>query len=191
MKIGVLALQGGFAEHIAALNRLGMESREIRKAADFDDSVDAMIFPGGESTTIRKLLHETGLFQPIKERLDAGMIAWGTCAGLILLANRIAGEEDCCFGCIDLTARRNAYGRQLGSFQTDAEFQGIGIVPMTFIRAPLIEEIGSGVTALAFYDGKIIAAENDTILVTTFHPELTSNTRILEYFLKKVEKKEA
>lgn len=186
MKAGVLALQGGFAEHIAALNKLGVSNQEIRKAADFDDSIDAMIFPGGESTTIRKLLQETGLFQPIKERLDAGMPAWGTCAGLILLANRIADEPGCCFGSIDLTARRNAYGRQLGSFQTDAEFHGIGIFPMTFIRAPLIETVGDGVTVLATVNGKIVAAENNTVLVTSFHPELTDDTRVHEYFLKKI-----
>ncbi|WP_085833698.1 pyridoxal 5'-phosphate synthase glutaminase subunit PdxT [Clostridium merdae] len=188
MKVGVLALQGGFAEHIAALNRLNVPYVEIRKKADFDDTVDVLILPGGESTVIGKLLHQTGLFLPIQERIQNGMPVWGTCAGLILLANRISNEKHAYLKGIDLTACRNAYGRQLGSFETQEEFRGIGIVPMTFIRAPYIESIGEGVTPLSFFDRKITAAENDTILVTAYHPELTDDTRVLEYFLRKAEK---
>lgn len=186
MKIGVLALQGGFAEHIAALNKLGIPCVEIRKKAHFDDSLDALILPGGESTVVGKLLHQTELFDPIQERIQKGMPVWGTCAGLILLADTIVNEPNSYLRGIDLTVRRNAYGRQLGSFYTEEEFRGIGKIPMTFIRAPLIESVGKGVTPLSFYDGKITAAENDTILVTTFHPELTDDTRVLEYFLRKV-----
>ncbi|WP_283607116.1 pyridoxal 5'-phosphate synthase glutaminase subunit PdxT [Faecalispora anaeroviscerum] len=188
MKIGVLALQGGFAEHIAALNKLGIPCAEIRKKADFDDSLDALILPGGESTVMGKLLHETELFEPIQKRIQQGMPVWGTCAGLILLASTIVNEPNLYLKGIDLTVTRNAYGRQLGSFQTTEEFRGIGKIPMTFIRAPLIESVGSGVTPLSFYKGKMVAAENDTILVTTFHPELTDDTRVLEYFLRKVKK---
>lgn len=186
MKIGVLALQGGFAEHIAALNKLGIPCVEIRKKADFDDSLDALILPGGESTVVGKLLHQTELFDPIQERIQKEMPVWGTCAGLILLADTIVNEPNSYLRGIDLTVRRNAYGRQLGSFYTEEEFRGIGKIPMTFIRAPLIEAVGKGVTPLSFYNGKITAAENDTILVTTFHPELTDDTRVLEYFLRKV-----
>ncbi|MDU7336897.1 MAG: pyridoxal 5'-phosphate synthase glutaminase subunit PdxT [Clostridium sp.] len=185
MKVGVLALQGGFAEHIAALNKLNVPYVEIRKKEDFDDTVEALILPGGESTVIGKLLHQTGLFAPIQERIQNGMPVWGTCAGLILLANRISNEEHPYLKGIDITACRNAYGRQLGSFEAQEEFRGIGILPMTFIRAPFIESIGKGVTPLSFFNGKITAAENDTILVTAYHPELTDNTRILEYFLQK------
>lgn len=188
MKVGVLALQGGFAEHIAALNKRNVPYVEIRKKEDFDDTVDALILPGGESTVIGKLLHQTGLFAPLQERIQNGMPVWGTCAGLILLANRIANDTVTYFKAIDITACRNAYGRQLGSFEAQEEFCGIGIVPMTFIRAPFIESVGKGVTPLSFFDGKITAAENDTILVTAYHPELTDDTRVLEYFLRKAEK---
>lgn len=186
MKVGVLALQGGFAEHITALNKLGIPNVEIRKKSDFDNTVDALILPGGESTVIGKLLYQTDLFAPIQERIQKGMPVWGTCAGLILLANRIANDTVTYLKGIDITACRNAYGRQLGSFQSQEEFRGIGIVPMTFIRAPFIESVGEGVTPLSFFNGKITAAENDAILVTAYHPELTDDTRVLEYFLQKV-----
>lgn len=188
MRIGVLALQGGFAEHITALNALGISSIEIRKESDLNTELHGLILPGGESTVMGKLLHETNLFKPIKDRIDNGMAVWGTCAGLILLADRIV-DEPCYFGSMDITVRRNAFGRQLGSFKTNGQFEGIGEIPMVFIRAPYIESMGSSVKPLASIDGKIVAAETEKILVTAFHPELTEDLRVLKYFLNKVRRK--
>lgn len=183
--IGVLALQGGFIEHIKALNKLGIESFEIRKLADLDGKqIDGLIFPGGESTVMGKLLKETGLFMPIKELITRNTPVFGTCAGMILLANQIENDSNVYFRAIDITIRRNAFGRQLGSFHTEAQFKGIGSVPMTFIRAPYITEAADNVDILASVDGNIIAAKQDNVLVTAFHPELTDDLRVHEYFIK-------
>ncbi|WP_077610945.1 pyridoxal 5'-phosphate synthase glutaminase subunit PdxT [Clostridium sp. Marseille-P2415] len=188
MKIGVVALQGGFAEHISALNALGISNIEIRKSEDLTDDLDGLILPGGESTVIGKLLHETALFQPIKARIDGGMPVWGTCAGMILLADKISNESYSYFKSIDITVKRNAFGRQLGSFKIIESFKGIGDIPMTFIRAPIIETIGSNVRPLASVNGQMVAAENDHVLVTAFHPELTDDLHVLEYFLHKIKR---
>ncbi len=188
MRIGILALQGGFAEHTAALNALGISSVEIRKKTDMETDLNGLIIPGGESTVIGKLLHETGLFGLIKDRIDGGMAVWGTCAGMILLADKIADESYSYLDSIHITVRRNAFGRQLGSFHTTGSFEGIGEIPMTFIRAPYIETIGGDVKPLASVNGKIVAAENENVLVTAFHPELTDDRHVLEYFLSKIKK---
>lgn len=186
MRIGVLALQGGFIEHIHALENLGVSSVEIRKKTDIDgNSLDGLILPGGESTVIGKLLRENGLFEPIRELIDSGIPVFGTCAGMILLAREIVNEENNYFGNIDITVKRNAFGRQLGSFKTFSLFSGIGEIPMTFIRAPYIESAGENVTILATVNGHAVAAESENILVTAFHPELTADLSVLKYFIKK------
>lgn len=185
MNIGILALQGAFAEHGATLNHLGVEHFEIRKKEDLKRPFDALILPGGESTVISKLLQELKLFDPLAEKIKNGLPVFGTCAGLILLAREVEGGA-CCFGCMDISVKRNAYGRQLGSFYTEAEFYGSGRVPMTFIRAPYIRSVGAQTQVLAEVDGHIVAAKQDTMLVTAFHPELTDNLAIHEYFLQMI-----
>lgn len=186
MRIGVLALQGGFAEHAAALKRLDAEVFEIRKKDDLDAGLDGIILPGGESTVISRLLHETGLFRPIRELIGGGLPVFGTCAGMILLAERIENDAVVTFGSIRMTVQRNAFGRQLGSFHTEESFSGIGRIPMTFIRAPRIVSCGDGVRILAEVDGVKVAAKCDNVLVTAFHPELTDDLRIHRYFLDMV-----
>lgn len=182
-------MQGAFAEHTKALNQLDAHSVEIRQKKDLEHSVDGLILPGGESTVMGKLLHELGLFEPLKEKINRGLPVLGTCAGLILLAKKIAEDNTVHFGCMDICARRNAYGRQLGSFDTASEFKGIGNITMTFIRAPYIEQAGENVDVLATVDGQIVAARQDKILVTAFHPELTQDLSVHQYFLDMVKNK--
>ncbi|MGB4338720.1 MAG: pyridoxal 5'-phosphate synthase glutaminase subunit PdxT [Bacillota bacterium] len=186
MRIGVLALQGAFAEHLAVLARLGVDGFEIRERADLNGGIDGLILPGGESTVMGRLLRETGLFGPLKEFIQRGLPVFGTCAGMILLARRIENDPVVHFGTMDITVRRNAYGRQLGSFHTAEEFHGIGRIPMTFIRAPYITEVEDGVRVLATVDGNKVAAECGKTLVTSFHPELTEDLRVHRYFLGKI-----
>ena len=182
MTIAILAMQGAFLEHGQMLDRLGVEHFEIRKKEDLDRSFDGLILPGGESTVMRKLLIELDIYDILKEKIEDGLPVFGTCAGLILLAEQVEDGVPC-FGTMNILAKRNAYGRQLGSFHTDAEFDGLGQVPMTFIRAPYIAQAGEGVEILAEVDGKIVAARQGRQLVTAFHPELDGDTRIHEYFL--------
>lgn len=186
MRIGVLALQGGFAEHMAALGKLGAEAFEIRNRGDLDGAIDGLIIPGGESTVISRLLRDTELYAPLKKLIDGGLSVFGTCAGMILLAEKVANDPAVCFGCLGITVRRNAFGRQLGSFHAEEVFHGVGRIPMTFIRAPYIESARSGVTVLAEIDGIKVAAESKNILVTAFHPELTDDLRVHQYFLNKI-----
>ena len=143
MRIGILALQGAFAEHGAMLDRLGAEHFEIRQPIDLDRPFDGLILPGGESTVMGKLLRDLELFEPLLERIEGGLPVFGTCAGLILLAKNVEGGLPC-FATMDIAVKRNAYGRQLGSFYTEAECKGVGTVPMTFIRAPYIESVWGG-----------------------------------------------
>lgn len=185
MRIGVLALQGGFAEHCSALSRLGVPNFEIRNRADLGIGFDGLILPGGESTVIGKLLHETQLFGPLKALIDNGLPVFGTCAGMILLAKKISGEPSQYFHSIGITVKRNAFGRQLGSFSTNGQFAGIGEIPMTFIRAPYIETADTDVRILATVNGHNVAAESGNILVTAFHPELTTDLSVLRYFINK------
>lgn len=185
MNIGILALQGAFAEHGAVLDRLGTGHFEIRQKKDIGRPFDGLILPGGESTVISKLLRDLELLEPLAEKIKNGLPVFGTCAGLILLAREVEGGAPC-FGCMDISVKRNAYGRQLGSFHTESEFQSLGRVPMTFIRAPYIRSVGPRARALAEADGKIVAARQDRMLVTAFHPELTDSTAVHEYFLNMI-----
>ena len=182
-QVGVLALQGAFIEHEKMLEQLGVSCIELRNKEDLEKPYDGIILPGGESTVQGKLLKELDMFDTIKKQIEAGMPVLATCAGLILLAKDIKDQEETYFGTIPMCVKRNAYGRQLGSFHTDAEFDGLGQVPMTFIRAPYIAQAGEGVEILAEVDGKIVAARQGRQLVTAFHPELDGDTRIHEYFL--------
>ena len=182
MNIAILALQGAFAEHAAMLDRLGAGHFEIRQRRDLERSFDGLILPGGESTTMGKLLRDLELFQPLRERIQAGLPVFGTCAGLILLAKAVEGGTPC-FGTMDIAVKRNAYGRQLGSFFTEDTVKGIGQVPMTFIRAPYITGLGPEVEILAEVDGNIVAARQGDQLVTAFHPELNNDLSVHHFFL--------
>lgn len=185
MAIGILALQGAFAEHGAVLDRLGEPHFEIRQQRDLNRTMDGLILPGGESTTMGKLLRDLELFEPLRERIQRGLPVFGTCAGLILLAKTVEGGASC-FGTMDITVKRNAYGRQLGSFYAEENFQGLGRIPMTFIRAPYIASVGPKVEILAEVDGHIVAARQGRQLVTAFHPELNENVSVHQYFLKMI-----
>ena len=182
MNIGILALQGAFIEHAAMLEHLGIAHFEIRQLHDLNQPLDGLILPGGESTTMAKLLHDLNLFTPLQTAIRTGLPVLGTCAGLILLAAQVEGGKPC-FGTMDICARRNAYGRQLGSFHVRENFQGIGQIPMTFIRAPYIKAIGNKANGLAQVNGRIVAARQDNQLVTAFHPELDKSPAVHEYFL--------
>ncbi len=182
--IGVLAVQGAFAEHIKILSQLSVNCLEIRKKEDITaNHIDGIILPGGESTVMGKLLVELEMLDLLKQMINDGLPVFGTCAGLILLAKRIVNDSHVYLGTMDIVAKRNAYGRQLGSFHTVAGFKGIGEVPMTFIRAPYIEATANKVEILTEVDDHIVAARQNNMLVTAFHPELTNDTRLHEYFL--------
>ena len=182
MTVAVLALQGAFAEHEAMLEKLGAEWFEIRQARDLDRPFDGLILPGGESTTMGTLRRDLELYEPLKAKIQAGLPVYGTCAGLILLAQEVEGGVPC-FGTMDISVKRNAYGRQLGSFYTEAEMTGVGTVPMTFIRAPYIAATGPKAQVLAEVDGHIVAARQGNQLVTAFHPELSEDLSVHKYFL--------
>ena len=186
MKIAVLALQGAFIEHEQMLERIGVSSVEIRQKRDLERHYDGLIIPGGESTVQGKLMRELGLFEPIKEQITEGLPVFGTCAGLLLLAKDIKNDDRRHFATMDIKAVRNAYGRQLGSFYTEAEFKGIGTVPMTFIRAPYVESVQGEAEVLAAVDGRIVAAREKNMLVTAFHPELNDDVSVHRYFLEMV-----
>lgn len=185
MRIGVLAVQGAFAEHIAVLDKLGIESFEIRQRADIPDSFDGLVLCGGESTVMKKLLHELNLFEPLKENIQNGMPVLATCAGMILLAEKIDSGEPTCFGTMNITVKRNAYGRQLGSFRCIDSFNGTPI-EMPFIRAPYVTETGNNVDILSVHDDKIVAVRQGNQIATAFHPELTDDTTVYNMFLKKI-----
>ena len=182
MAVGILAVQGAFAEHAAVLDQLHVPHFEIRQKRDLSQPMDRLILPGGESTVMRKLLTELELLEPLKQRITDGMPVLGTCAGLILLAKQIDGGKPC-FATMDISVKRNAYGRQLGSFHTEHMFGTLGVLPMTFIRAPYIASVQGDTQILATVDGNIVAAQQGNQLVTAFHPELDDNTAIHEYFL--------
>lgn len=165
------------------LRGLGADVFEVRELADWRQPKDGLILPGGESTTQAKLLHDLNLLEPIRADIEAGMPVFGTCAGLILLASDIEGKPERRFATMDISARRNAYGRQLGSFRVEAEMEGVGRVPMTFIRAPYINGVSGDAKALATVGGHIVAARQANQLVTAFHPELDADTRVHAYFM--------
>lgn len=183
MKIAVLALQGAFREHAEKMSELGVQSFEIREKSHLLKSFDGLIIPGGESTVQGKLLRELELFDGVKSMILGGLPVFGTCAGLILLAKKIENDGRVHLATMDVTAVRNAYGRQLGSFFTEGDFDGVKI-PMTFIRAPYIAETGDNVKVLSRVDGKAVAAVQNNQLVCAFHPELNKSTFVHEYFLK-------
>lgn len=191
MKVGILALQGAFAAHAAMLRSLGADPREVRAPADLRE-IDAMVLPGGESTTTSMLLESSGLFEPLAERLAEGLPALGTCAGMILLGAEILdGRADQrCFGAIDIAVRRNAFGRQVDSFEADLAVTGIGRssepLSAVFIRAPFVERAGPGVDVLATVDGHPVLCRQGAVTVTAFHPELSGDLRIHQQLLKEI-----
>lgn len=186
MKIGVLALQGAFAEHRQAFSLIGIETAEIRSRKDMRADFDGIVIPGGESTVQGKLMNALGLTELLRESVRDGLPVFGTCAGLILLAKRIANDDRIHLATMDVTAVRNGYGRQLGSFRTEGEFKGIGKIPMVFIRAPYVSETSGETEILATVDGKIVAAREKNQLVTAFHPELTGDPSVHLYFAEMI-----
>lgn len=181
--VGVLSYQGSVIEHIKALSKIdGVTPIEV-KTLESLNKIDRLIIPGGESTTISKLLRIFNLFEPLKKRIEEGMPTWGTCAGMILLANEIVGEPPH-LQCMDITVKRNAYGSQLDSFACDETIPEFSEnpLPLVFIRAPYIEKVGSNVKVLCELNGHVVSARQDNVLVTSFHPELTQDTTIHEYF---------
>lgn len=183
MKIAVLAVQGAFIEHENMLRSLGAECFEIRQKKDLEQDFDGLVLPGGESTVQGKLLRELDLFEPLQQKIKQGLPVLGTCAGLILLANQLSNDEHVYFGTLPVTVRRNAYGRQLGSFYAEQEMKGVGQIPMTFIRAPYIENVGEDVDVLAEVEGNIVGVHYGNQIGISFHPEVTDNTAVHEYFL--------
>jgi len=185
MKVGVLALQGDFREHGFVLRDLGVQPVEVRTAEHLAE-VEALVIPGGESTAIGKLARQHALVEPIVERARAGMPMLGTCAGMIVMAERVEGFEPL-LGLVDMTVTRNAYGRQVDSFEDDVRVRGIDEpVRGVFIRAPQVEDVGDGVEVLAEYGGKPVVAQQGNLVVAAFHPELVGETRLHEFVLRKV-----
>jgi 5'-phosphate synthase pdxT subunit len=189
VKVGVLALQGAWALHASVLRSLGAEPRPCRLPADLD-GVDALVLPGGESTTMSLLLESSGLREPVADRLAQGMPAFGTCAGMILLGQEILdGRDDQrCFGAIDIAVRRNAFGRQVDSFEADLTVAGLGDAPLhaVFIRAPVVEAVGDTVDVLARVEGRPVLCRQGPVLAAAFHPELGDDARLHELFLNEV-----
>jgi 5'-phosphate synthase pdxT subunit len=186
-RIGVLALQGDVAEHLHALRRIGAEAVEVKNERDLA-GVDALIVPGGESTTVIKLLERFGLVDPIKARVRDGMPFWGTCMGMIVAAEDVADLEQDTLGLLDITVRRNAFGRQIASAEVDLDVPVLGApaFPAVFIRAPWVERAGAGVEVLAWRDGHGVFVRQGNVIGTSFHPELTGDDRLHEYFVSLV-----
>lgn len=188
MRIGILALQGAFIEHKHMLDVMHVESFEIRQKSDLNKSMDGLIFPGGESTAMHRLLLDLDMYPQLTQMISNGLPVFGTCAGMILLANSISNQETTHFKLMDITVERNAYGRQLGSFHTEDMFNGVHI-PMTFIRAPYVKSYGKGVEVLATVKDRVVAVREKHLLATAFHPELSKSTYIHEYFLSMIKNK--
>ena len=187
--IGVLAVQGDFQEHLKILHSIGIEGTEVRLASQLE-GVDGLIIPGGESTTIVQLLDIFGVTDALKERVTGGMPVWGTCAGMIVLADGLSDARPEPLRLMDIQVSRNAFGRQVDSFETDLDIEGIDGPPFhaVFIRAPVVDEVGNGVTVLArLKDGRAVAVRQDRRLATSFHPELTNDSRVHAYFARIVE----
>ena len=186
--IGVLALQGDFAEHVTVLRTLDIDAREVRLPAEME-GLDGLIIPGGESMTMAKLMDSYGLREPIQARVRDGMAVWGTCAGLILLAKELEDDRPEPLGLMDIDVARNAFGRQVDSFEADLPVAVLGEQPFhaVFIRAPVIKQLRNGIQELAnLPDGRVVAARQERMLATAFHPELTDDARFHEYFLSMV-----
>jgi 5'-phosphate synthase pdxT subunit len=187
-QIGVLALQGDFAEHISIFQRLGIEAREVRHPQGLT-GLDGLVIPGGESTTIARLISEFELLEPLRERAQNGFPVWGTCAGMIILAQRASELESPTLAALPIAVRRNAFGRQVDSFEADLAIPALGQQPFhaVFIRAPIVQEVGDGVEVLAKLDnGKAVAVRQANVLATAFHPELTQDDRFHRYFIDMV-----
>jgi pyridoxal 5'-phosphate synthase pdxT subunit len=185
VRVGVLALQGDVREHLTALTALGVEAVAVRRPAELE-SVDGLVLPGGESTTMVKLARIFDLLEPLRARIKSGMPAFGTCAGMILLADRIVdgAEDQETIGGLDITVRRNAFGRQIDSFEEDLEVRGLDdTVPAVFIRAPWVEEVGPEVEVLASAAGHPVAVRQGRLLATSFHPEVGGDGRLHRLFL--------
>jgi 5'-phosphate synthase pdxT subunit len=186
--IGVLALQGDFAEHASVLRRLGSEAQEVRRPEELS-GLDGLIVPGGESTTVSRLMAEYGLAEPLRRLAQDSFPVWGTCAGMIVLARQASDLAWPTLGALDIAVRRNAFGRQVDSFETDLPVPSLGAAPFhaVFIRAPTVEEVGEGVEVLAtLEDGRVVAVRQGNALATAFHPELTTDDRFHRYFLELV-----
>jgi len=193
LKVGVLSLQGDFREHIRSVESSGHEAFGLNRAEDLQ-AIDALILPGGESTTIAKLARSFGLFEPIRNSIKSGLPVYGSCAGMILLADSIEGAalDQESFGGIDMRVRRNAFGRQVDSFESDIEFQGISgsDIKGVFIRAPWVESVGPGVEILASVETQLgrhpVAVRQGNLLATSFHPEITDDLRVHSFFLEEI-----
>ena len=189
MKVGVLALQGDVREHIAALRSCEVEAISVRRASEIE-SIDALVLPGGESTTIAQLAEVFGIFDLIKNKINNGMPVYGSCAGMILLADQILDAKDGqkSFGGLDITVRRNAFGRQVDSFESDISFDDGSneLIRAVFIRAPWVEKVSDSVQVLAAIDTHPVAVRSETALATSFHPEITGDNRIHRYFIEQV-----
>ena len=194
-KVGVLSVQGAFAEHESALRRLGAQPVQLRQASDLERGFDRLILPGGESTAQGRILRDLDMLDALRQKIRDGMPVLGTCAGLILLADTIDAvngdgslvdeqHNSTWLATLPVTVRRNAYGRQLGSFHTSSYFDGLGEVPMTFIRAPFVTEVGTGTKILSRVDGNIVAVQNGNQIGLSFHPELDESTLIHELLLR-------
>ena len=189
-RVGVLGLQGDFQEHLEVLREIDVEPVDVRRPEHLE-GVDALIIPGGESTTISKLSDLYGLTGPIRERARHGMPLWGTCAGAIFLATRVPGRPQTILSLMDMTVERNAFGRQVDSFEADLKVPKLGPAPFhaVFIRAPKITEVGKGVNVLSrLDDGTIVAAQQGTLLATSFHPELTPDRRFHRYLVDLIDR---
>lgn len=187
MRVGILALQGAFIEHREIMEKLGCETVEVRKPAQLD-GLQALIIPGGESTTIGRILLDQAMLAPLAEMGAAGVPIYGTCAGMVLLAREIIGSQQPRLGLMDVAVRRNAYGRQVDSFEADIQVPVLGPEPFrgVFIRAPRVEAVGSAVEVLASYDGRPVLVREKNLLASSFHPELTTDLRLHRYFLEAV-----
>lgn len=188
--LGLLALQGDYYKHGEKFNLLGAETCRVRQPEDLD-TIDALIMPGGESTTMGILLERTGLLLPLKEKIKAGLPVFATCAGLIILAKKVVGYSQVHLGVLDVDVERNAYGRQTESFEADFNSEIMGDKPVrgVFIRAPQIKRTGPGVKILAYFEKIPVLVRQDNILAGSFHPELTDDLRIQEYFLSMLEER--
>jgi 5'-phosphate synthase pdxT subunit len=192
-RIGVLALQGDFAEHLSVLRRLGSEAQEVRRPEELS-GLDGLIIPGGESTTISRLMEEYGLAEPLRRLAQDSFPVWGTCAGMIVLARQATDLAWPTLAALDIAVRRNAFGRQVDSFETDLPVPSLGAVPFhaVFIRAPAVEEVGDGVEVLAtLEDGRVVVVRQGNALATAFHPELSGDDRFHRYFLELVRARKA
>lgn len=188
-RIGVLAIQGDFEEHKRVLEGLGVEAPEVRLPDELD-GIDGLIIPGGESTTIAQLIDIYDFRPALRQKTEDGMPVWGTCAGMIVLAGRLTDHRPEPLGLMDIVVTRNAFGRQVDSFETDLDITGLSGTPFraVFIRAPAVNEIGSGVSVLAsLEDGRPVAVQQERLLATSFHPELTDDSRVHELFVRIVE----